>query len=178
MAIRVFSSIEQGIHRVSYWLSRVSMAVILAMMLMVAVDVIMRYVFNNPIIGTVDFIELAIVFLGFCAIAYSQLAKSHIRVTIVLSRFSSRIQGIMNAVTRFLALLLYLAVAYQTGTRGWESLFADHPPVTLQLGISLAPFLLVAGIGFFTLALELLVDFFHSLAEARGREVAAEKAAR
>ena len=89
----IVKSIERGIHRISIWLSWVSMVAIILMMLLTAADVILRYIFNSPIEGTVDFIELSLPVLGFFAVAYAQITKSHVRVNLVLSRFSSRHQG-------------------------------------------------------------------------------------
>lgn len=54
------------------------------------VDVLLRYVFNRPIPGSIDITSLVLVFLTFFAVAYTQLQKGHITVDLVTSKLTPR----------------------------------------------------------------------------------------
>ena len=67
-----------------------------AMALLTLGDVVGRYFFNRPILGTWELVGMMLVFAGTWGFAYAQVMKAHIRVDIVLNKFPPRIQAFTN----------------------------------------------------------------------------------
>jgi TRAP-type C4-dicarboxylate transport system permease small subunit len=78
-------------------------------------DVMGRYLFNKPILGTYEVFEIllpAIVLLG---LGYTQGNNAHIRVELLLSRLSFRRRTILNFVTNGCGLFISILILW----RGW-----------------------------------------------------------
>lgn len=90
-------------------------ALLFFMMLLGTVDVMGRYLFNRPVLGTFETFEIllpAIVLLG---LGYTQESRAHVRVEILISRLSLRKQAFLNFVTNGFALLISILILW----RGW-----------------------------------------------------------
>ena len=80
---------------------------IAVMMILTAVEIVGRYLFNHPIPGYVEDVELimaAIVFLGF---GYTQRVGAHIRMDMVINRLTGRTYHLTEATSALLGLLAY-----------------------------------------------------------------------
>ena len=139
-----------------------------AMMLLTVADVSGRYFFNHPINGAWEMIGLLLVCAGTWGLAYCQMEKGHISVTVLLERFPPRVQAIA------------LSVAYLIGLAGfslicWRTLLltnryiSQKGHITDTLHIPYYPFTLMMAIGAGMLALILLVDLVRSVTEAARR---------
>jgi TRAP-type C4-dicarboxylate transport system permease small subunit len=135
------------------------------MMLLVAADVIGRYVFNSPIYGAMEMGELMMVILVFLGMSYCTLERAHVRVELLVSRFSERTQVILDIIMSIASAAIFALIVWQMGMQGWQGLFSPSGRITLLLGLKEAPFLLIAAIGSLLMCLELLVHSFHSLAK-------------
>ena len=62
-------------------------AVLTAMMALTGLDVIMRYIFNRPVSGTLEITEFMMAIVIAFGLAYCALQKRHVRIDIVISRF-------------------------------------------------------------------------------------------
>jgi C4-dicarboxylate transporter DctQ subunit len=82
----------------------------------VCVDVVMRYFFNRPIPGVLQFSEYILLYIPFLAAAYVLREDSHIRIDIILNKLSLRAQSLLNMVTSILGFLVLLILSYY-GTR-------------------------------------------------------------
>lgn len=139
------------------------------MMLLVAADVIGRYVFNSPIYGAMEIGELMMVILVFLGMSYCTLERAHVRVELLVSRFSERTQVILDIIMSIASAAIFALIVWQMGMQGWQGLFSPSGRITLLLGLKEAPFLLIAAIGGLLMCLELLVHSFHSLAKVVSR---------
>ena len=168
---KIGSITERGIHGLTqggYWVSGI---VLILLMLLVAADVIGRYVFSSPITGAMEIDELMMVLLVFLALAYCTLEKGHISVELVISRLSGRNQAILDCITSFISAAMIAIIAWQLGSWGWHQLLSSSGRLTLLLTIPQAPFILVASLGCLLMCLELLIGSFRSLARAASREI-------
>jgi len=97
----------------------IAIALLIAMMLLVVSDVIMRYFFNNPITGTFELTRLGMACLVF-AVAYTAVKGQHVTVDLVMARQPKKVQAIFDSVTLFFGLALMVVITW----RGFlESLF-------------------------------------------------------
>jgi len=78
----------------------------------VCVDVVMRYFFNRPIPGVVQFSQYFLLYIPFLAAAYVLREDSHIKVDIVLNPLSQRTQSLVNMITSIMGSVVLLILAY------------------------------------------------------------------
>lgn len=167
---RLGHRIEAVIHAITRVASKIAMVLLFLMMCLVAADVFGRYLFNHPIGGTIDIIELSLVFVVFLTTADVASRKAHVMVNLVTSRFSKGLQSIMNSAMSLASLVIVALITWQLGVRGWTQIL--HPTLyTLYLEIPLGPFLLVAAVGSLLLSLVLAVNFCRDLAQALDRKL-------
>jgi C4-dicarboxylate transporter DctQ subunit len=81
-------------------------------LLMVCIDVVMRYFFNSPIGGVLQFSEYVLLYIPFLAAAYVLKDDSHIKIDIVLNRLSPKLQATLNMVTSMFGFLVLLVLTY------------------------------------------------------------------
>ena len=160
---------EERIHAASRVLNWIAGVALVLLVLSVFVDVFARFI-NRPIGGNIDVAEMLLIPAAFFAMAHTHLLKGHVRVEIVYSRVSTRIKGILDSITLFIAVGLYGFIVWSMANRAWGIITSPKPgPVTLALGIPVFPLFIVIAIALLILCLELLVDLSHSVARAAGR---------
>jgi TRAP-type C4-dicarboxylate transport system permease small subunit len=111
------------ISAVSRWLIYLSMALVLILMLLTVSDVFMRFVFNNPITGTAEMAMYIMVCLV-CGMALCALRGEHIVVDILMSRFSPRVQAIVDCFNLLASLAIVAVITWQGFINSlWERKF-------------------------------------------------------
>ena len=98
------------------------MFAILAMMLMMTVDVILRYIFNMPLLWSYNTSEYLMVGFTYLGIAYTELREEHVGVMLIFSRFSKKTQAILNIINRSMMLGLSIVITVQAWERTIDSL--------------------------------------------------------
>ena len=140
-------------------------AIVLAiMMFLVAADVTLRYIFNSPIRGSVELVELMMIVVVFLAVAYTASQKGHVSIELVVSRFPQRVQAILDVFTSLLSLGFIVLVIWRSIVRG-HTMWADHH-VTIVLSIPIFPFLYIIAFGCALLVIVLFANILESLARA------------
>jgi len=141
----------------------VGVGILVVMMLLTTADVTLRYIFNRPITGAMELTELMMAVLVACGLAYAAVHKEHIRVELIISRFSPRAQAVINAITCFFSLGIFSLIT-------WRSiLYAEY----LRLGgvtsavllIPVYPFVYVVAFGSALLCLIFVCNLFEHLAQ-------------
>jgi TRAP-type C4-dicarboxylate transport system permease small subunit len=113
--VKIAKSLDKGVGLINSALRYVCMTLLFFMMVLGTCDVMGRYLFNKPILGTYEVFEIllpAIVLLG---LGYTQGNNAHIRVELLLSRLSFRRRTILNFVTNGCGLFISILILW----RGW-----------------------------------------------------------
>lgn len=129
------------------------------MILIISIHVLGRYLFNKPLTGSIELVELLSVVVVFCSIAYTQLMKGHVTVDVLTRLMPWKVQRILISVMWFLGAFLFLALAWQGVILGQ----ADVSPILATstiLSIPIAPFKFVLAIGAFIVGIKMLLDCF------------------
>jgi TRAP-type C4-dicarboxylate transport system permease small subunit len=145
--------IKKGIQAVNRFIARVSGVFLISLMIITAVDVVGRDVFNHPIPGTVELSQYMLsvfILLGF---AYAHQVKAHVAVSILTSRLSQNAQFILNLITTLMGLFIFSILAWQGLLVGVE-----ERTVSDMLRIPQYPFRILVALAAFLVCLELLVD--------------------
>ncbi len=145
-------------------LHSVGSGVLALMMLLTAGDVILRYVFNRPIVGAFDLTEYMMAIMVSFGLAYCALMKGHVSVGLVVSRFPQRVQAIIDMITSLLSLGMFTLITWQCFVNV-KLQFASGFTSTVLL-IPVFPFAAMVGLGSTMLTLVLLIDFLDSLSRA------------
>ncbi len=92
----------------------ISTGIIGIMMLLIVGDICGRYFINKPITASTEFVEAMMVGIGFPALAWCALKGNHIKVDLILSRFTPRIQAIIDSFTLFCGLGTYIILTWRS----------------------------------------------------------------
>jgi TRAP-type transport system small permease protein len=95
-------------------LGYISTCLIFVMMLLLVGEVCGRYFINKPITGSTEFACALMVTIGFPALAWCTMKENHIKVELVVGRFSRRVQAIIDSFTLFCGLSIYIIVTWRT----------------------------------------------------------------
>lgn len=149
---------------VSDWAGRVAGWMIPILMIIVAYDVVKRYVFNAATSWAFDFSWMLYGASFILGGAYVLFHKSHIRVDVILNRFAPQTKGILELV--FMAVLLLPLSVVLT----WSGINAAIRSWTLKelseyavFHTPLYPIKTIVPIAFFLLGLQIIVEFIHQL---------------
>ncbi len=152
-AVRLLNQVSRGV-------SILAIASLLAIMLLTVSDVFMRYVLNNPIVGSVELSEYLIVVAGFLGVAWCTFKGGHLKVGVIVDRMPPRVQAITDSITLFLGITVVPLVAWRLFLRAREAQLEGSLSFILDLPDYI--FYIIAGVGyalFFLALLPVLVEF-------------------
>ena len=156
--------------RVSVWLGSLAGVALTVLALFTMVDIVLRYIFNQPISGSIDVVKLALVVMTFCALPYAGRSDGHIVVDIVPDYPSPRLNRVRDAAGKLLTAAIFAVLAWQGLLRAEESaLFGE---TSNMLEVPFEPFFYVMFVGSAVYAAALLMEALLLLA---GHRVAAIK---
>lgn len=150
--------IRKVIQRVTLYLSYGGMFLLIPMMLITSGEVVGRAVWSRPIPGSMELSSYMLAVFILLGIAYTQQAKGHIRVTMLVSRLPERAGLILDVLTTMMSLFIIAVMAWQGLVVGLE-----ERTVSDMLRIPQFPFKLLVAVGGFFLCLELLIDLADGL---------------
>lgn len=162
---KIYDQITIWPKRISKAMGVVAAIVLGLMMLLTVIDVIGRYFFNRPLKGTWELVGLLLVCGGTWGLAYCQMEKAHISITIVLDHFSHRVQSVMKIFASVIGLIGFGLISWQTYILGESYFLMTRGNVTDTLGLPYAPFLWMLSIGTGMMALMLILEIIGNIAE-------------
>ncbi|MDB4444091.1 TRAP transporter small permease [bacterium] len=162
MKIEGLNKTLQGwVYPLSNIMDRIASVVLFFMMLLTIADVFLRKVFSKSIMGTVEVSEFMLVILIFFALAHTEVLNGHVKVDLVLSRFSERVQGLFDMITQFVCFLISGLITWSTLV--YSGVMKESGEVTQDLWLPVFPFLYIVALGCAVLSLTLLIKFFMAL---------------
>jgi TRAP-type C4-dicarboxylate transport system permease small subunit len=147
-------------------LAVVSASMLVALMILGAVDVIGRYFLGMPLKGGYGISEILLVGIVFLAWPYTQSVDGNVRVEVFFKGFRPRIQSAIGAVSSVIALCIFGIMAWQSAAKALESM--ESREIIDVVGIPVYPFQFLVTIGVGVLCLQLIVDLVHFLKRDKG----------
>ena len=145
----------------------VAAGVLALMMFLTAADVLLRYIFNRPISGTWELTSyMMAVVVGF-GLSYCAFVKGLISVEVLTSRFSQKVQTILNCVTYFLSFCFFALVTWQTIL--YIKIMFESNLVSAVLLIPTFPFIAALALGSLVFTLVIFKDFLEYLSQVVSR---------
>jgi TRAP-type C4-dicarboxylate transport system permease small subunit len=132
-----------------------------AMMFLTAADVILRYIFNNPVPGTYEMVQYLMAIVVPFGIAYCAYQGGHVTVDFLVARFPKKVRGIIGMITSFLTFGLFVLITWQNWLYIKEQY--DSKLTSAVLLIPVYPFIAIVTIGTAVFCLILvrdMIDFF------------------
>ncbi|MBL1421268.1 MAG: TRAP transporter small permease [Alphaproteobacteria bacterium] len=131
--------------------------ILLAVMTLVVANVLLRYLFNAPIAGTLEMTEGALPLIIFLSLAMTQYEGGHIKVVLLTRKLSQRLQ---RAAVVF-AMLVGAAFFAWASYAGWMSMAKSIAIGEIERGSIRYPLWPVKGtiaLGMSLLTLQFLID--------------------
>lgn len=159
---RAAEAVEKGITGIARILNSTAAVLLVGLMALTVAEVIGRYTFNHPIKGSYELIEHIMGITVTLVMAYVMVKGAHIRIEVLTSRFPHRYQAGLEAFAYFLGMVTFGVVTWKMFLLEEEWRVIAHATDTLQMHI--APFVLVATIGWGIFALVCLIKLIHVIA--------------
>ena len=151
-----------GLHLGTVIRSTARISIILAcaattlIMLITISDIVMRLVVKRALIGSVEIIEYLMVAVVFLAFAWCAVQGKHVKVDLVVERFSTRVQKIFDMVTGVLSLGLCVLISWQSVLESLVLMKSER--VSELLSIPTYPFVMIMALGFAIFSLAIIAQ--------------------
>lgn len=155
--MNAYQSIRGAIKKITRGVSFAGMFLLIPLMLLISTEVLSRWLWDQPVPGTLELSSYMLSVFILLGIAYTQQAKGHVRVTMLTSRLRDKVRLFLDMITTLLSLFIICILAWQ----GWV-VGQEEKAVSDMLRIPQMPFKMLVSVGAFMLALELVLDLIDS----------------
>jgi len=157
-AIELFEKLAYPASRL---FNRAAGIMVLILMFFTFSTVILRYLFNSPILGDFELIVFLLVVLVAFALPYSMVKGKQVAVTFF--SLPKRTQALCNSITSLFSLIIFSLAAWQSMAYGNKLLHSGQTSAILHLSVT--PFLYAMSFSFILLSLVLVVKILHFITE-------------
>jgi C4-dicarboxylate transporter, DctQ subunit len=105
---------------------------ILSLMFIGVIQIVARTVFNAPIWGYIDMVELAMALFAFLGISYCQRLGGHVRMELGLNNLSPRAQAVAEVVSTAVALGVVGVLVWYGATHAWRAYESGDSTIDAQ----------------------------------------------
>ena len=145
-----------------YYIGMFSGVVLLGILALMSAEVIFRYLFNKPILGTVEISCYLLVIFCFTGIAFTQSQRGHIAIELVTQSLPARLQRILRIVTLTLSLTVFAVITWQMVIAFWKS-WQMQEVRWGALPLPVWPVKFVIAFGSLTLCLQFLLNIIDEI---------------
>ena len=157
--------LEKIIRTIVNILSGISVVMFMVLMLLGAIDVLGRYIFNRPITGALEASQILMAVMILLAWADTQSQNAHIKVDIIFSRYPPRVRTIIEFAILLISLALFLLIVWRSALIAWSDWQQGRIIDTILL--PLAPFKLAVPVGALVLCFEFIIQMIHLFPEMK-----------
>jgi TRAP-type C4-dicarboxylate transport system permease small subunit len=145
----------------SRYLNYIAGIIITAVMLLTVADVGGRYLFSNPVTGTKELTEVAMVTVTFLAVGLVTLMQEHIKVDLLVGHLSIKGQAIFDSVTHILGIAVCIILIWQNSLQAIEVF--QRQLYTALLRIPLYPFYWVIVVGLVLMSIIMIMQLIKNI---------------
>jgi len=154
----IITIMDRVLNKLSTGLMWVAQGALFFLMLLVAFDVIARYVFNTPITGALEIIEVLMVPVVFLSLGFCTRKGQHVIVDLMTFLLSSHAQRIIAVGASLACAATFAIIVWQTGVQALDEMLSPASSSSMMLHIPESPFLMTAVIGSLAMCLEYVVQ--------------------
>ncbi len=148
---RAYFALSRGVGSIERAFAVIGGIVIFALMWFGALEVLARWIFNSPIRGYVDLVELSVSLFAFLGLAYCQRIGGHIRMDLLLRHLRPRTTWLLEAFGVGLGIFVIGTLVWSTyedfmrsWTLGGSTMDLRLPTWPSQLAVTIALTVLLA----------------------------------
>ena len=154
---------ETVLGRIAWLMRRIAEISMFSMMCLTMLDVAGRYLFNFPVIGSVELTELLMVAVIFSGIALSSSVRGHVTVDLIAMALDGRVRRFQRLLGEGISLVIMAMLAVVSWSKAAE--VADYGDRTAVLLIPIGPAAYFMAAMLTLTTLYHLVDFVAALRE-------------
>ena len=151
-------AVDRFVARIEDAFNIVAALVIFALMFFMVAEVIGRKIFNAPIPGAIDWIEVSMAAFAFMGAAYCQRLGGHIRMELVISHFRGRLLWSVEALATAIAVFYIFVVVRRSFMHFLRAYEIGDSTIDTQLPVW--PSKLIVPIALSLLLIRLLIQLF------------------
>ena len=160
--MRLISVVLRAVDRLSEGIGLLVSVLMPAMVVVLAIEVVARYVFDSPTLWAYDTAIFMFGYTGLLGGAYALKRKEHINVDLFYTRFSPRGKAVLDVITGLLFFFFMALVVVYGWTTAIEAIKGREATATLW-GPPIGHFKLMVPIGAVLLILQGLANWIRSL---------------
>jgi TRAP-type transport system small permease protein len=153
-------------HAAALAASAVAIAALAVLCAITVVDVAGRYLFNKPLLGTVEMSEFLMVLLSFGGLALAELRNGHITVDFFVNALPQRASALLDAAAALLGVVFWGFVSWRAAVHAAR--IREVGEVSANLTVPTWPFYLAVTVGCGLLAVALIGRVVRSLRAGLG----------
>jgi len=159
--------LERKVESISKLFGIIGMVIVVPMMLLTVVDVLLRTIFNCPILGAHEVGGFMLVILVFLTLAYTLFQKGHTAIDLLTERLPEKVRAVMVTAGYLFSTFIFVLITWQTTIYALEKLHQGVRVATIPLQIY--PFVFITAFGCALMSLALLVHFLYSFSDWRSK---------
>jgi TRAP-type C4-dicarboxylate transport system permease small subunit len=113
----ILENSARSLERVANPLSRIADSVgrviLVLMVLLITLDVVLRYFLNRPIKGSYELVEFMLAMIVFLGLAYMQTKKGHVSINLLTNNLSSSQNSVIRSATYLLCLIIFSLISWR-----------------------------------------------------------------
>jgi len=158
------------IDRICYYVSYLSMALIVLMMFLVGSDIILSLALNQRITGTYEVCQMMLSVFVFSSWAYTQTVHGHIHVVMFVGKMPQKLRFVCYGLTSLISFGTLVIASYAV----YQQIFVKYAAheITGNLRIPHWPFYVIELVAFILFAIVLLRDAIKAIAAIFDKEFA------
>lgn len=130
----------------------ISCTVLVGLMLLTVTDVLGRYLFNNPIRGTYELTELAMVIVIILSLGYAEHERAHITIDLVYERVTKGKKFVLDLFSTSVYLIIVILLTRQFYIYSGQILAGGYETAVLRIPIYYILLIALAGLICFVLS--------------------------
>lgn len=158
MLKKVINVTEKIVFPLNFVTGKIASLLLFAMMMLTFSDVAGRFLVR-PIHGTHELTYLGLAVMVFISLGFTQQAKGHISVGVLVDRLPARGQSVIDAISYIAMLIILSLMAWQT----YEFALRKMNSVTGDLKLPVSVFMFISVVGIIIFSLTVLLDLLKSL---------------
>lgn len=156
MVDRIFGGIEKGVVGLNKVLVFVASVMMAGLVIIVCLDLVLRYFFNSPLLWGTEVTEILILDITFLGMAWVFREDGHVVIDIVTNRAFGRKKKILNGINYFFVGIVSVVLIYYGFSTTYDHYIRRvYNPSIIETPISLI--IVVIPLGSIPLFLEVLV---------------------
>lgn len=165
--IKKINDIFNNIEKIFLFISKFG---IIAIMLAISVDALSRYFFHSSIVGTYEVIEMYLMsMMVYMSMSYVMKIKGHIRLDILINKFSKNIQRNLNAFY-YVFIAVWMLLIANLGMKSTLKAWTDNLVESGIVNLPLWPAYIWVSLGAYLMFIRLILLFINQFTTGYQKE--------